>query len=168
MNAQFRIADEYRMPCTVTVPDAPVEEDGKWVEKNRELHFIAVLRDMEPGELKSLQDQILTQLKPVFDLLQNLKNENKQALAEQANAASDAVRGVSDAKPLLEQKLIRVEQLTVYQADGKTELDDEATRDFVLRHPRFREAVEKAFKKLTGDGGASMGNLLRSAAHGHA
>lgn len=168
MNSQFRIADEYRMPCTVTVPDQPAEEDGKWVERTRELHFIAVLRDMEPGELKSLQDQILDQLKPVLELLQNLKAENKQALAAQADAATAAVQGVAETKPLLEQKLIRVEQLTVYQADGKTELDAAATREFVLRHPRFREAVEKAFKKLTGDGGAGMGNLLKSAAYGHA
>lgn len=167
MSSQFTILDEYELPCTVPLPGTPEEKEGKWVETTRELNFIAVMKDMAPGEMQSIQEQILSQLQPVFEVLQNLKAKKHDEIVQQATAAETAAKEFAKTKPLLEQKLVRVKGLTVFEPDGKTELDEDATRDFVLRHPRFRAAIEKAHKKLTGEGGASMGNLLKSAVAGH-
>jgi len=167
MSSEFTILDEYELPCTVPLPGKPEEKEGKWVENTRELNFIAVMKDMAPEEMQTIQEQILSQLKPVFDVLQNLKGKQHDEIVLQAEEAETAAKDFAKTKPLLEQKLVRVKDLTVFEPDGKTALDADATRDFVLRHPRFRAAIEKAYKKLTGEGGASMGNLLKSAVAGH-
>lgn len=175
--ARIQIAQEYKRTVSMEMPGEPKEVNGKWTDTTVDIRWIAVFRDLDPEQLQSIQEQIQEQIKPLFGLLRKLTDVQKslqkgsdvdsQALGETIQESQQAMQSVGDMQPLLDQQFVRAEQLTITDHEGN-ELGADKVREFVLRHPRYRAALQKVWEKDNEQGGASLGNLLKSAGAGRA
>jgi len=157
--ARFKIQDEYKIVCTAELPGAPAEKDGKLTNTTRELQFIGVFEDLADDEIQSIQEQMTSLLRPVFDLLRKVKTGKLEA--DEVQEAEQQAEAAAKVVPLIERKLKRIEGLEIEGADGSL-LDDEGVRRWALGHPKFRRALEAGFGQLNDAGGAGLGNLLKS------
>lgn len=156
--ARIRIGQEYKRTC-------PVELPGPDLDETATIEIVAVFRDQSPDELQTVQEQIRDQVKPMLDLIRNLSKGNGAGV--DLEQSRKAVESAGDLEPLLERVLVRVEGLEVENADG-SEMSADQVREYCLKKPNFRAAIEAKFTEANKHGAASLGNLLKSAGGGRA
>lgn len=165
---RIKLQQEWKRSVTVALPH-PTE-----VDEDLEISFVAVFKDLSPDELQSYQEQVADEIRPLFEMIRMLDkagsktegDDQKKALADVQAAAEDLDEDTAaDIVPLIERVFVRPERLEIETVDGGT-LDAAQTREYCLKEPRFRKAIQAKFDEVHQRGGAGLGNLLRSAGAG--
>ncbi len=165
---RIKLQQEWKRSVTVSLPH-PTEVDEDLV-----ISFVAVFKDLSPDELQSYQEQVADEIRPLFEMIRMLDkagsktkpDDQAKALADVQAAAEDLDEDTaSDIVPLIERVFVRPERLEIETADGGL-LDAAQTREYCLKEPRFRKAIQAKFDEVHQRGGAGLGNLLRSAGAG--
>jgi len=133
--ARIKIGHLYKLTITVQQPTEVADEKAS-------LSFVGVFRDEHPDAIKSHSENLSESVDVFLKAVKALQADG--AKAEIATADLERIEKLKETTPAYERQLQAVEGLEIETADGSL-LSDEDVRDYVLRVPRYRSAIEKRF-----------------------
>ena len=144
MTASARIKIGYLYRLAISVP-VPTDVAGEWGT----VDFIGVFRDEDPQTIQRASDEMAEQVNAFLASVNRLKTDGDEAKISEAEL--EKIESLKDQKAIFERQLEAVEGLEIERQDGSL-FSPEEVRDYVLRVPRFRAALEKRFHEARAAG----------------